>query len=413
MSGMNESEINSVDREAQFQEPVIVPTTVILDASSFSARIILKVVALTLLMLLVAGAVASVIGSLTYLFLLLVLAVFFAYLISPIVNLIRSPFKKRGIERYMPRPVAIVLAYLIVFSALGFAVANITPRVAEQAREFGNNFPSYVNSFRTTLNDLDRRYSRLRLPPAVKERIEVEAGRLVENVTIFITATLVGGYLLNFLIFSPWLIIVPILAFFFLKDVNAIRLSILRIFPPGRWRERADSVLTDINHTLSSYTRALLISCLFIGTIGTIGFYLIGLQYSLLLGILAGIFEFVPLLGPLAIGMIAVSTALFSDNPWQALYVAIFLIVIRIFHDYVTYPRIVRGGIRLHPLLIIISIIAGEQIAGIPGVFLAIPIVAIFTVSYRHFLEHQGKSSLLSGLDKDEEEIEEGAKEPA
>jgi predicted PurR-regulated permease PerM len=124
---------------------------------------------------------------------------------------------------------------------------------------------------------------------------------------------------------------------------------------------------------------------------------LIGLKYALLLGILAGIFEFVPLLGPLAIALIVTTTAAAGDNPWKALYVAIFLIILRIIHDYYTYPRIVRGGIHMHPLAIILSVLAGEQVAGIPGVFLSIPIVAVATVFYRHILEHQGRRGFVSG----------------
>ncbi|MBP7416843.1 MAG: AI-2E family transporter, partial [Pyrinomonadaceae bacterium] len=119
--------------------------------------------------------------------------------------------------------------------------------------------------------------------------------------------------------------------------------------------------------------------------------------------ILAGIFEFVPLLGPVTIGLIVITTAAASDDPWKALYVTIFLIVLRIIHDYVTYPRIVRGGIHLHPLAIILSVLAGEQVAGIPGVFLAIPIVAVATVIYRHVLEHRGARGLVSGWIQDAE----------
>jgi predicted PurR-regulated permease PerM len=130
---------------------------------------------------------------------------------------------------------------------------------------------------------------------------------------------------------------------------------------------------------------------------------LIRLKYALLLGILAGIFEFVPLLGPLTIGVIVILTGAASEDPWKALYAAIFLVVLRLIHDYVTYPRIVRGGLHLHPLAIILSVLAGEQVAGIPGVFLAIPIVAIATVFYRHILEHQGGQGFVADLIEDSE----------
>jgi predicted PurR-regulated permease PerM len=78
-------------------------------------------------------------------------------------------------------------------------------------------------------------------------------------------------------------------------------------------------------------------------------------------GILAGIFEFVPLLGPAAIGLFVTSVALLSDNPWKGLYVFIFLVTLRVSHDYITYPRIVQGGINLHPVLIILSVLAASR----------------------------------------------------
>jgi predicted PurR-regulated permease PerM len=155
--------------------------------------------------------------------------------------------------------------------------------------------------------------------------------------------------------------------------------------------------MSDVNVTLAAYTRAQLISCCLIGLICTFGFYVIGIKYTLLLGILAGIFEFVPLIGPVTIALIVTAVAAVSDNPWRALYVIIFLAVLRIIHDYVTYPRIVREGIHLHPLAIILSVLAGEQVAGIPGVFLSIPIVAVLTVLYKHVLEHTGKRGFFAG----------------
>jgi predicted PurR-regulated permease PerM len=220
----------------------------------------------------------------------------------------------------------------------------------------------------------------------------------------------VGNFLINLVTYLPWLILIPILAFFFLKDVNLFRLSILRMFPAGRWRMRAEAVMSDVNGTLAAYTRAQLISCFLIGTICTIGFYIVGLRYALLFGILAGIFEFVPVIGPFTIGIIVVLAATFSDDPWMGMHVAIFLIVLRLIQYYFLYPRIVRGGIHLHPLAIILSVLAGEQVAGIPGVFLSIPIVALLTVVYKHILEHTGRKGLFSGwLEPEEVVVEENA----
>ena len=375
----------------------IEPIRVVLDPASPSFRSIVRTTVVVLLFLFIGVQVEKLVGSLTYLFFLVVLAIFFAYLLSPLVNLIRKPFKDRSIERFMPRPLAIVIAYFLVFTAIGVSIASIAPVASEQARELGRNLPAYGASIQRTFNDLNRRFDRLRIPEEMQARVNEQATAIGQSISVT-----VGSFFVSLVTFIPWLIIVPILSFFFLKDVHVFCLAVLRLFPAGPWRMRADGILSDANETLAAYSRAQILSCLLIGTVCTIAFYIIGLKYALLLGVLAGIFEFVPLLGPLSIGLIATSMAAFGDDPWKAWPVAIFLVTLRVVHDYFTYPRIVQGGIHLHPLAIILSVLAGEQIAGIPGVFLAIPVVALGTVAYKHFLQHQGANTLFEGLVKDE-----------
>src|SRR5688500_7063376 len=392
---MNDDDIHKtsanvpVRREHEKEGPLVVAV----DRATISVANIVKVVAITLLLLFIGGFLASVISSLTYLFFLLVLSIFFAYMIDPIVGLIHRPFATPAAQKFMPRALAIMIAYVFVFSVVGFGIWAMAPLVSQQGKEFGSNLPKYAADVRQTFNDVNVRFDRMRVPEDLQNRINVQATAIGESIT-----TAFGSFLLGFAGYLPWFVLVPVLAFFFLKDVNAVRLAVLRVFPAGPWRARAELVMQDVNSTLAAYTRAQLLSCLLIGTVCTIGFYLIGLKYVLLLGILAGIFEFVPLLGPATIGLSVTATGAVSDRPWNALYVLIFLVVLRLVHDYVTYPRIVRGGLHLHPLLIILSVLAGEQIAGIPGVFLAIPLVAIGVVIYKHVVEHKGSKGLVTEM---------------
>lgn len=364
------------------------------DKESPSIRSIVRIVLTTIILIVVsAGVLYGAYRALNLLF-LVVLALFLAYILDPLVRLIRRPFKSYGIERFMPRSAAILVTYVVVFAALWWVVSFVAPRVIEQAKEFGANLPTYAATARQNLNELSQRYDRLRIPDEIQAKINDTALSLGEAIT-----STVGGLLLSLSFSALWLILIPILSFFFLKDVNLLRLAILRTFPAGPLRYRAEVVMQDVNSTLAAYTRAMLISCLLIGIICTIAFYALGLKYALLLGILAGCFELVPLLGPAAIGLIVILTTAFSQDPWKALYAAIFLVILRIVHDYVTYPRIIREGIHLHPIVIILSVLVGEQIAGIPGVFLSIPIVAILTVFYRHYLEHHGRRGLFAYVD--------------
>jgi predicted PurR-regulated permease PerM len=377
---------------------------VVLDASSPSVTSVVRTVIIVLFIWSIWGFASGIIASLTSLFFLLILSVFFAYLLNPLVRLIRQPFKERHLERFMPRSIAIVIAYLIVFTVLGLAIAYLAPRLIEQAKEFAGNLPGYSEQFQKQIELINQKYGNYQIPEQVQTDINKKISEMIPEVTAKITG-IAGGLAINILTISPWFFLIPILSFFFLKDVNEFRVSILRMLPSGRWRGRGDSLLEDLNTTLAAYTRAQLISCFLIGAICTIGFYILGVNYALLLGIVAGVLEFIPLIGPLVIGVTAVTVAGFYSST-QAISTLIFLIVLRIIHDYVTYPRIVREGIHLHPLAIILSVLAGEQIAGIPGVFLSIPLIAVATVVYKNIREHLGSKGIVADL-LDEETVEE------
>jgi hypothetical protein len=97
--------------------------------------------------------------------------------------------------------------------------------------------------------------------------------------------------------------------------------------------------------------------------------------------------------------VLAAVAAVLHGGLFSAFLVLLFLIVLRIIQDYVVYPRLIGQGIHLHPLAVIIAILSGAELAGVAGIFLAIPVVAILTVSYRHWLEHRGSEGLADLLE--------------
>jgi predicted PurR-regulated permease PerM len=369
---------------------------VFLDPSTPSTQSILRVVLVVFLGILLVALFGAMLYWLKSLIFLMTLSIFFAYLLNPLVKLIRLPFKERHLDKLMPRGLAIVLSYLIVFTVLGISIAYLAPRIADQARQLASNVPAYTASIQTWVKGMSNRFESYRVPDQIQDEVNKKIGGYLGEFGQALTA-FIGELLINIVSYLPWLILIPVLSFFFLKDVNLLRVSLLRLFPSGMWRARAEAFLEDVNNTLAAYARAQLISCLLIGTVCTLGFYLLGLNYALLLGILAGILEFIPLIGPLIIALTAITIGSFASF-WQALGIGIFLFVLRMMQDYVLYPRIVREGIHLHPLAIILSVLAGEQIAGITGVFLSIPVVALLTVLLRHIREHRGSTGLVAEL---------------
>ena len=106
----------------------------------------------------------------------------------------------------------------------------------------------------------------------------------------------------------------------------------------------------------------------------------------MLLGVLAGVLEFIPLVGPLLVAAIAAVVAGFH-SPMLALAAVGLLAVLRVVEDYVIYPRLIRRGVELHPLVVIVAVLAGAELNGVAGVFLAVPAAAIVSVVGRHWLE--------------------------
>jgi len=356
-------------------------------------RVILRVI----FILLVVIGLLWVISKITGIILLLVLSIFFAYLVSPLVEVLRRPRTIGSREIAIPKVAAITLAYLIILTAVLVAIFVILPSLSNQFPEFVTQAKLYWQSFGERAQQIIEYSRSRRVPGPVVNAVNRAVPQVLEKVGH--TSTEFASAAVAYLVYLPWLVLIPILAFFLLKDAESFRRSALLMLPRGRWRWRGDEFFQDINSTLAAYIRAQLTACLLIGIVCAVGFTLLGLPGGLVMGFIAGVFEFVPLVGPLVVAIMAAILAVLHAGPFNAFLVLLFLGVLRIVHDYFVYPRLIGQGIHLHPLAVIFAILAGEKLAGVAGIFLAIPLVAIVTVSYKHWLEHRGSEGFADLLE--------------
>jgi predicted PurR-regulated permease PerM len=361
-----------------------------------ATRSLMWVVLLGLALSYLIKATLWVFYAMTGILLVIVLAIFFAYLIAPLVELVRRPFNARGRERVMPRGLAIGVVYLVIFGSLLVGAWVLTPRLGAQMADIAKQAPDYVVNAQKRAERLNSVLEELHLPRAWRESANKTVTSAIADAGNYVAGEGLGSAL-NVLGYLPYLVLIPILAFFFLKDADSFRQSALMMLPQGRIRWRGDELFQDINSTLAAYIRAQLIACLIIGTICGAGFAIFDVRYALVLGVMAGFLEFIPLLGPLVVAIVAGTVAGF-DSGTKAVAVLVFLGVLRIVEDYVLYPRIIGSGIHLHPLAVILAILAGHELAGVAGIFLAIPVIAVLTVTYRHWLEHRGSAGLVAEL---------------
>jgi predicted PurR-regulated permease PerM len=299
-----------------------------------------------------------------------ILAVLFAYLLSPLVNLLNRAIPGRT------RVPALALAYIIFVAVVVILGIQIGTRVVEQATTLVKNLPSMMASLEQPSPKLSPEINSLKA--AIAEKVRTE---LLQAFTLLLSALPQAG--LKFLTVASeliYVVIIPILAFFFLKDGSAMRDNILDLVDAGPRRALLEDVLADLNLLLAHYMRALVLLSLACFTAYSVFFSILGLPYSVLLGALGGALEFIPTLGPLtAVIVIVLVSAVSGAN---LIPVLIFLVAYRMFQDYFLSPRLMGQGVELHPLLVLFGVFAGAEVAGVPGTFLSVPVLAMVRIVY-------------------------------
>jgi predicted PurR-regulated permease PerM len=182
---------------------------------------------------------------------------------------------------------------------------------------------------------------------------------------------------------GAWVIVlIPVLAFFILKDVERFTsTAIWRVGHEGR-RQVWWGIAEDLHLLLGQYVRALLLLALITFVVWSAAFLAAGVPYALVLAGIGGALEVIPVIGPLTTGVVAIGVCLFAgyDHPWL---LAVFILVWRAIQDYAINPLVMARGIDMHPALVIVGVLAGGEIAGVAGMFLSVPVIATVRIVFR------------------------------
>jgi predicted PurR-regulated permease PerM len=348
-----------------------------------SSRLILR----DLLIVAAIAAALWVMHRLGRLVLVLIVAMFFAYVIAPLVEFAQRPILRRANRWCLPRWGAIAVVYLVLAVGAAGGVTLLWPSATRQLDAAIANVPASTESFRMWERGWTRYYERLRIPLELRHSIDQSVLGAGEAGLAYAHGALVAS--LEALSNIAWLVLVPVLAFLLLKDAALIRRTVLTALP-HRIQLRGHKLFEEMNDTVAAYVRAQLIACVVVGLLSGLGFALLGTPYPALLGALAAVLEFVPLVGPLVLAAVAVGIAALQD-PMVAWWTLGYLAVLRVIEDYVIYPRLIGRDIHLHPLVIIVAVLAGVELGGIGGIFIAVPVVALVTVVGRHWLDWRGR----------------------
>ena len=299
------------------------------------------------------------------------LALLFAYLLSPLVDLL-----DRAIPRKGTRTLALALAYAIFIGAVVLVGIQVGTRVAVQAETLAIKLPDMMAKLEQPAPIAPAELNSLKAQVISRLRSSWDQ----RNSDIMRELPSAGLKFLSVASNLIYVVIVPVLAFFFLKDGDVIRSHVLEMLDVGPLRGVVESVMSDIHLLLAHYMRALVLLSLATFTAYAIAFTIMGVPFGVLLAVVAMALEFIPMIGPLtAVAAILLVTLISGAHFWT---VVIFVVAWRMFTDYFLSVRLMGQGVELHPLLILLGVLGGAEVAGVPGSFLSVPVLAMARILY-------------------------------
>ena len=300
-------------------------------------------------------------------------AIFFAYLMSPLVARLERLLRGRG------RAIAVIYALLIVLVVVFFVIVG--PMVTREGTRLGKSLPDLIGQLSSgqIATQLGEQHGWNEKSTQLLQSFLASHGDEITQI-----AQRVGLRVAD-VAKQAWLFfVVPLLSIFFLKDGRAFSDFLLSAIHSRPQREFLENVLNDLNQMLAHFIRAQLTLAALTLVMYSAFLGAMGVPYALVLGTIGGVLEFVPVVGPLAAALIIVSVALLMSYPhW--LILIIFLGIWRLVQDYVSSPRIMGESMELHPLAAIFGVMAGGEVAGILGIYLSIPVMASLRIVFRRW----------------------------
>jgi predicted PurR-regulated permease PerM len=306
--------------------------------------------------------------------LIVAFAIFFSYLLYPLVSLL-----ERRLPKKVPRVASIALSFVIVITAIAIASTLLGPRIVDEATHLGQKIPELMKdphaASKIPLPGILEPY-RGKIVGFFQEQFQEGSGKALP------IAKRVGTTVLYAASNLIYLVLIPVLGFLLIKEGPSMRATVLGWMTPryaALWRSIAD----DLSFTLAKYVRALLL--LSLSTLLAYGaaFSLMGVTYALVLAAVAALLEFIPFVGPLAALVTTVAIAAVTGFD-KLLLLFGFIVAYRAFQDYVLSPYLMSEGVEVSPLLVIVGLLLGDEIGGVAGIFLSVPLMAALKIIIRN-----------------------------
>lgn len=306
-------------------------------------------------------------------------AILFAYLLEPLVARIEQRFHLR-------RTIAVTLVYVALTAVAGGFLFFLGPKIVQQASRLSGQMPEL--SQRIATGQIVQQIGSQR-GWSLESQQRLEDFLSTHRIVVARGEQAFLGEIAQVAANATWVVLVPILGIFFLLSEGRYSQSLLEQVTRRRQRAFVGSLLDDIHAVLASYIRAQITLTALAVAVYLVAFELLRLPYAVALAVVAGLLEFIPVVGPLVAALLVLGTA-FLLNYGAMIALLVFLGAWRLTQDYFNSPRIMGGQVQLPPLVVLFGALAGAEMAGVVGVYLSVPAMATLRVLWLHWRHYRG-----------------------
>lgn len=327
-----------------------------------------------LLTILLFAAVCVIAYSARGVILLFVLSVFFAYVMNPAVKFLEH----HSLLVRNLRGAAVMEVYIGILIVISLATYAFAPAAIRNTMKAVDQVPVILDRVSTgeIAADIGNKYGwddeqKARLRTVLVRHRDDSQGLLKWIDRSLSQAAQIAG----------WLALIPVLAIFLLRDGNRIVEAAIKMFCPQKHRQRSPMIAYQIHAMLTNYIRAQVLLCLFSQAFYTIVLLIFRFPHAIVLGILGGILEFVPVIGWMSTAAVITGVGMANDLHW--VWMIVLLLLWRVAQDYFNLPRALGHRLEIHPLTVIFAVLAGAEVGGIVGIYLAVPLTASLFLIWR------------------------------
>lgn len=320
-----------------------------------------------------------VLSKLKWLFIYFSIALMLAYFFDPLYRYL--------IHKKVPKVLAIIVVFGIIIALLILTIVFLIPSVISQLNVLYREIPNFIENYQNLILSIKPQLSKFINPADVEILLKENLSELQKGILGFSQTIII--YLSNIVSSITFgIVIIPLILFYLMRDMVIFKENLYIFVSKGNKKEFKE-VLEKIDHIVSGFIRGRIIVCFIVGTLIGIGLYFLNLKFALIIGIVSGIFNFIPYLGPIVGVVLALIFAL--GQPWWILLmiVVLFVLVNQLEAIYLN-PNILGKELGLHPLTVILSMLICGLLLGILGILVAVPLAAILKVLAIRYLVQEG-----------------------